>query len=104
MGFIPIFILIGSFLFVWAGVIFYTFKYYRTRAVGAEDTRKPLLDSALTSLSMADLVTQGRQGTLPAPAWKAEYAYRATRHTYNKLLRQPPYSVFGRIFGYKPLA
>ena len=99
MGFIPIFITLGSFFFLWAAIIYYTFRNYKERAKDAA-ARRAELGNSLATLPTPDLIAQGQSGTLPAPLWQAEYAFRTARLRYNRLLREAPYSVFGRAFGF----
>jgi hypothetical protein len=103
MGMIPIFLMIASFFFLWGGVIYFTFRQYRTRALEAIAARKEHFSDPVARLHTIDLLAQGREGQLPTPAWQAEYAYRAARHSYHKLLSKAPYSVFAKWFGFKPL-
>jgi hypothetical protein len=103
MGLVPIFLMIASFLFVWAGVIYYTFKTYHQQAEQAKLARKSAQGNAYQAISMADLLAQGKAGGRLEPSWQTEYIYRTSLFRYNRLLSKPPYSVFGKWFGFKKL-
>lgn len=103
MGFIPIFLTLASFFFLWGAVIFYTFRNYRAQAQRALLERKDSVTQELAALPTPELLAKGRTGALPA-AWQVEYTYRTARHRYNTLLAEAPYSVFARWFGFRRLA
>jgi uncharacterized iron-regulated membrane protein len=103
MGLIPIFLMIAFFFMIWAGVIYYTFKNYRAQALAAQTEREATRLDALVTLPTPDLLAQGRKGQLPTPAWQAEYAWRTARYRYHKLLREAPYKVFARWYGFREL-
>ncbi len=101
MGFVPVFLALGSFFFLWAGVIFHTFRRYRQQAEAASGQRAAV-PAELQSLPAGALLAQGRAGTLPE-GWQAEYAYRTARFRYERLRTQAPYKVFAVWFGFGPL-
>jgi hypothetical protein len=103
MGLVPVFLMIASFFFVWAGVMYHTFKSYRQQALQAANERSSSAGNAYEGLAMADFLSLGRAGSQKEPSWQVEYTYRNAVFRYHSLLSKAPYRIFARWFGFKKI-